>query len=160
MLFAIPCGLSLFISCIHSYLFSDWRRTVSFKFFDTQVSSISTEKLVLPHHARCVLSRLCCNEHSLLLSSYLSRIGRIENPSCSACRHLSQKSLISFGAVQLRTLCAAHSLVTLCLSLQPLLQALECCPAYGAPWSFAMPPYLGRSRVATTTTSRISSVYS
>ena len=45
---------------------------------------------MLPRHARCVLSRLRCNEHSLLVGSYLSRIGRIENPSCSACGHSSQ----------------------------------------------------------------------
>ena len=45
---------------------------------------------MLPRHARCVLSCLRCNEHSLLLGSYLSRIGRIENPSCSACGHSSQ----------------------------------------------------------------------
>ena len=87
---AIPCSLSPLISCIHSSLISDWRRTVSSKFFDTQVPSISTEELVLPRHARWVLSRLRCNGHSLLLDSYLSRIGRIENPSCSACGHSSQ----------------------------------------------------------------------
>ena len=87
---AIPCSLSPLISRIHSCLFSDWRRTVSSKFFDTQVPSIATEELVLPRHARCVLSRLRCNRHSPLLSSYLSRIGRIENPSCSACGHSSQ----------------------------------------------------------------------
>ena len=75
---------------IHSRLISDWRRTVSSKYFDTQVPSISTEELVLPRHARCVLSRLRCNGHSLLLGSYLSRIGRIENSSCSACGHSSQ----------------------------------------------------------------------
>ena len=86
---AISCSLSL-ISRIHSCLFLDWRHTVSCKFFDIQVFSISTEELVFPRHARCVLSRLRCNKHSLLLSSYLSRIGRIENPSCSACRHSSQ----------------------------------------------------------------------
>ena len=91
---AIPCSLSPlvspFISRIHSRLFSDWRRTVSSKYFDTQVSSISTEELVLPRHARCVLSRLRCNGHSLLLGSYLSRIGRIENLSCSTCGYSSQ----------------------------------------------------------------------
>ena len=87
---AIPCSLSPLISRIHSRLFSDWRRTVSSKFFDTQVPSISTEELVLPLHSRCVLSRLPCNRHSLLLGSYLSRIGRIENPSFSACGHSSQ----------------------------------------------------------------------
>ena len=88
--FAIPCSLSPLISRIHSRLISDWRHTVSSKFFDTQVPSISTEELVLPRHACCVLSRLCCNGHDLLLGSYLSRIGRIENPSCSACGHSSQ----------------------------------------------------------------------
>ena len=76
---AIPCSLSPLISPIHSCLFSDWRRTVPSKFFHIQVSSISTEELVLPRHARCVFSRLHCNGHSLLLSSYLSRIGRMEN---------------------------------------------------------------------------------
>ena len=86
---AIPCSLSPLISCIHSSLFWDWRHTVSSKYFDTQVPSISIEKLVLPHHARCVLSHLCCNGHSLLLGSYLSRIGRIKNPSCSFGRHSS-----------------------------------------------------------------------
>ena len=70
---------------IYSILFSDWRRTVSSKFFDTQVPSIFTEDLVLPRHACCVLSHLRCNGHSLLLSSYLSRIGKIENLSCSTC---------------------------------------------------------------------------
>ena len=44
---------------------------------------------MLPRHACCVLSRLCCNGHSLGISSYLSRIGKIENLSCSACGHPS-----------------------------------------------------------------------
>ena len=86
---AIPCSLSPLVSRIHSRLISDWRRTVSSKFFDTEVPSISTEELVLPRHGLCVLSRLRCNGHSLLLG-YLFRIGRIENPSCSACGHSSQ----------------------------------------------------------------------
>ena len=97
---AIPFRFFPFTSRIYSRLFSDWRRTVSSKFFDTQVPSISTEELVLSRHARCVLSRLRCNGHSLLLSSYLSRIGRIENLSCSAWG----PPHISFCTVQLRTL--------------------------------------------------------
>ena len=87
---AIPFSRSPLISCIHSHLFLNWRRTVSLKYFETQVPLISTEELVLPCHAHCVLSCLCCNGHSLLLGPYLSRIGRIENPSCSACGHSSQ----------------------------------------------------------------------
>ena len=113
---AIPCSLSPLTSRIHSRLISDWRRTVSSKFFDTQVPSISTEELVLPRHARCVLSRLRCNKHSLLLSSYLSRIGRIENPSCSACGHPSQDTSHLILHCPATDSCAAHSLATLCLS--------------------------------------------
>ena len=109
---ATPCSLSH----IHPCLLSDWRRTVSSEFFDAQVPSISIEKLVLSRHARCVLSRLRYNGHSLLLNSYLSRIGRIENPSCSACGHSSQDTSYLILHCPLRTFCAAHSLATLCLS--------------------------------------------
>ena len=137
-LFAILCSLSPLISC----LISDWRRTVSSKYFDTQVPSISTEELVLPRHARCVLSRLRCNGHSLLLGFYLSRIGRIENPSCSAYGHLSSHSaLSSYG------LFAPLTLWRLSVSVRPLVQTLGSCPASGAQWSSAMPPSLGRGQV-------------
>ena len=104
------------ISRIQSCLFSDWWRTVSSKDFDAHVPSISIEKLALSRHARCVLSRLRCNGQSLLLSSYFSRIGRIENDFCSAGGHSSRTPLISFCIVQLRTLCPARSLATLILS--------------------------------------------
>ena len=87
---AIHCSLPPLISRTHSCRFSDWRRTVSSKSFDKQVPSISTEELVLPRHARCVLSHQRCNGHRLLLGSYLFLIGRIENPFCSACGHPSQ----------------------------------------------------------------------
>ena len=87
---AIPCGISPPISRTQCCLFSDWRRTVSSKFFDTQLPSISTEELVLSHHVCCVLSGIRCNGHSLLLGSYPSNFGRANNASCSACRHSSQ----------------------------------------------------------------------
>ena len=141
-----PCSLSPLISHIHSCLFLDWRHTVSSKVFDTQIPSISTEQLVLPRHARCVLSRLHCNGHSLQLGSYLSRIGRIENPSCSACVHLSQD--ISHLIVHCPgTDSLHHSLFGDSVSLRPLVQTLGSCPASGAPWSSAMPPSLGRGQV-------------
>ena len=111
---AIPCSLSPLTSRIHSCLISDSRRTVSSKFFGTQVPSISTEELVLPRHARCVLSRLRCNGHILFWGSYLSRIGRIENPSCSACGHSSQDT--SHLILHCRaTDCLRRSLATLYL---------------------------------------------
>ena len=51
---------------------------------------------MLSRHARCVLCGLCCNGHSLLLNFYLSEIGRIKNPLCSAsdCRTQNTSHLI------------------------------------------------------------------
>ena len=144
--FAIPCSLSPLTSHFHSRLISDSRRTVSSKFFDTQVPSISTEELVLPRHARCVLSCLRCNGHSLLLGSYLSRIGRIENPSCSAYGHSSPDTSHLILHCQ-ATDCAPLTLWRLSVSVRPLVQTLGSCPASVAPWSSAMLPSLGRGRV-------------
>ena len=143
---AIPCSLSPVIFRIYSLLFSDWRRTVSSKYFDAQVPSISTEELVLPRHARCVLFRLRCNEHSLLLASYLSRIGRIENSSCSACGHSFQDT--SHLILHCPATDSLHcSLFGDSVSVRPLAQTLGSCPVSGAQWSSAMPPSLGRGRV-------------
>ena len=134
---AIPCSLSPLISRIHSSLISGWRDTVSSKFFDTKVPSISTEELVLPRHTRCVLSRLRCNGHSLLLSSYLSMIGRIENPSCSACGHFSSHcALSSYG------LFAPHTLWRLCASLRPLVQGPGELPGFWDSMVFRHAPIL------------------
>ena len=141
-----PCSLS--ITRIRSYLFSGWKRTVSSKFFDTQVPSISTDELVLPRPAHCVLFRLCCNGHSLLLSSYLTKIGRIENPSCSACGHPSQDTshlILHCPAVD----SAPFVLWRPSVSLLPLVQAVGNLPVFRAPWSSTMPPSLGRGRVTT-----------
>ena len=131
------------LSLVSTLVFSRTGGVLSHLNSFTQVPSISTEKLVLPCHVRCVLFRLRCNGHSLLLSSYLSRIGRIKNPSCSACGlvpgHLSSHSaLSSYG------LFAPLTLWRLSVSLRPLVQTLGCCSASGAPWSSAMPPTLGR----------------
>ena len=114
---ATLCSLSPLISRIHSCLFLDWRRTVSSKFFNTQIPSISTEELVLPRHARCVLSRLRCNGYTLLLSSYLTRIGRIENSSCSACGQSSQDISHSHSALSSYELIAPLTLWRLSVSL-------------------------------------------
>ena len=69
--------VSLLLSLVNTLLFSRIRGLLSHRNSLTQILSISTEELVLP--------RQRCNGHSLLLSSYLFRIGRIENPSCSDC---------------------------------------------------------------------------
>ena len=112
---AIPCSLFPLISRIHSRLFSDWRCTVSSKYFDTQVPSIFTEELVLPRHARCVLSRLRCNGHSLLLGSFSLGLAELRTLLAAPVDTRPRTSLILFCTAQLRTHCAAHSLATLCL---------------------------------------------
>ena len=119
---------------------------------DALTTTPSRRYLTTTSHARCVFSRLRCNGHSLMLSSYLSRIGRIENPSCSACGTRPRTPLVSFCTVQLRTLCVDRSLVIFSLSLRPLVQALGSYSASGASWSFAVNPSLRRGWVTTTTT--------
>ena len=91
-------------------------RTVSSKFFDTQVPSVFTEKLGRPRHARCVLPRPRCYGHSLLLNSYLYRIGRSKNPSCSACCHPSQDRSHVTLCCPTTDICAARFFVNLSLS--------------------------------------------
>ena len=107
---AIPCSLS---PLIHSCLFSDWRRTVSSKFFDTQVPSISSEELVLPRHARWVLSsslqRTQPSFRFLSLLDWQNRESFLQRLWTLVPGH------ISFCTAQLRTLCAANFLATLCL---------------------------------------------
>ena len=130
---AIPCSVSPLISHFHSSLFLDWRHIFSLKFFYTQVSLISTEELVLPCHSCNVLSHLCCNKHSLLLSSYLSRIGRIKKLSCSTCGQLSQDTS------HLILLCSVmDSLAVLCLFTTSV-QALGSSLASEALWVLPCP---------------------
>ena len=124
---AIPCSFFHLISRIHLSLFS--------------------QTGVLPRHARCVLSRLRCNQHSLLLSFCFFRISRIENLSCSACGHSSQDTS------HLILHCPATDYLprslfgdSLFLFLQSPVQALWSCSASGAPWSSTMPPSLGIGR--------------
>ena len=110
----IPCSLSPLIYRIHSSLSLDWRRTVSSKFFDTQVPSIFTEKLVIPRHARCLLSRLRCNGHSLLLCSDFSKIRQNREFFLQCLRTLVSGHLSSYSALFSYGLCAAHSLASFC----------------------------------------------
>ena len=121
---AIPCSLPPFISRIHSCLFSDWRHNTSSKIFDTQVSWISTEELVLSRHIRCVLSRLCCNEHNLLLSSYPLELAELRILHAAPVDTRARTPLILFCTVQLRTF-APLALRRLSVFLLPLVQVLR-----------------------------------
>ena len=148
---AIPCSRSPLISRIHSSFFSDWRRTVSSKFFDSQVPSISTEQLKLSCHARCVLFRPRCNRHSLLLSFHLFRIGSYRESFLQRLRTLVPRHFSSHSALSSYGLFAPLALWRLSVSLRPLVQTLGSYPASEVLWSSAMPPSVGRGRITTTT---------
>ena len=79
-------------ACTSVSLYSSWRRSVKFdkSLLPCQVPNVSSEELALPRNVRCALSRLRCNGHSLLLASYLARIGRSTSSSCSACGDSTQ----------------------------------------------------------------------
>jgi len=82
----VPSPLALVIAKIRYTRYS-WRRNLSHNLLFCQIPSVSSEDRALPRLIRCVLSWLRCHGYSLLLSSYLCRIKRKENSSCSACRH-------------------------------------------------------------------------
>ena len=81
--------VSLLLSLVSTLVFSRTGGILSNQILP-HTGFFDSEELVLPRHACCVLSRLRCNEHSLLLGSYLTMIGRIEKFFCSACGHSSQ----------------------------------------------------------------------
>ena len=87
---AIPCSLSPIIFRIHSS-FSQIGGVLSHLNFSTRRFPRFPPRNLCSLVMLAVFSRIRCNGHSLLLSSYLSRIGRIENPSCSICGHSSQQ---------------------------------------------------------------------
>ena len=124
------------VSHLPDPLFSDWRRTVLSKFFDTSVLFVSAEELVLPRHVCCVRSRLRCHPHSLLLNSFSldgckNHLGRIENLSYRTCGHPAL--FILFCIVQVRTLSTAVWRVLFCL--RPLFHALGSWLTSRAQWS-------------------------
>ena len=82
--------VSLLLSLVSTLVFYRTGGVLSLQKSSTHRFPRFQPRNLLPRHTRCVLSHLRYNGHSLLLSSYLSRIGRIENPSCSDCGHSSQ----------------------------------------------------------------------
>ena len=79
--------VSFLLSLISTLVFSRTGGILSHLNSSTHTSSLDFHRgtCALSSCSLCSLSRF--NGHSLLLSSYLSRIGRIENPFCSACKH-------------------------------------------------------------------------
>jgi len=83
----VPYPQASNIAKIRHTRYSFWGRNFSHNSLSCQIFSIFLEELALARHIYCELSRLRCHGHSLLLSSYLCRIKRKENSSCSACGH-------------------------------------------------------------------------
>ena len=107
---------------------------------------------MLPRHARCVLSRLRSNGHSLLFISLgLAESGILPAaPVDTVPGHLS-----SHSALPSYEIFAPLTLWRLSVCIRFLFQVLGICPASEVPWSSAMPPSLGRGQVKTTTSRSI-----
>ena len=152
---AVPCNLSLILSLVPTLLFSRTGYVLSHR-------NSSTHRLPrFPPRNLCSLVTVVV--FSLVFAATdtasvkLLSLKDWQNRG-SFLQHLWTlvPGYLSFCTVQLRTICAARSSVTLCLSLRPLIQALGSCPVSEAPWSSAMPSSIGRGRV-TATTKRLSS---
>jgi len=96
-----------------AYRYSNWRRILSHNSLFFQITSVSSEELALPRLIRCELPRLRCHGHSLFLSSYLCKVKRKENSSCSAYGHYLQHLTPSFWIVPHLSLSGALSLALL-----------------------------------------------
>ena len=94
------------LSLVSTLVYSNWRCTVSSKFFDTQVPSISL-----------VVSSLVFAATDTAFCYALISLGLAESRILPAAPvdTRPRTPLISFCTVQLRTICAAHSLASLCL---------------------------------------------
>ena len=146
-LFPEQCFVIIFLlSLVSTFLFSRTGSILSHLNSSTRRFPRFPQSNLCFYVMLAVLSPLRCNGHSLLLSSYLSKIDRIKNPSCRACGHLSSRSaLSSYGFF------ASVALWQFSVSLRPLVQALLSFPTSRAPWSSAINPSLGKGRVTTTT---------
>ena len=92
---------SLSLSFVSTF-FLNWMHAISSKFFNAQVSSISTEE--------SVLTSLCCNGHILLLSSSLG-LAELRILLAAPADICPRTPLITFCTVQLQTPCVARFLV-------------------------------------------------
>ena len=84
---AISCPLPPIIAKVRYSQYRNWRRHISHSHLNFQVPEVSSEELLFSRSICCELSRLRCQGHSFLLSSYLHRISQKENSACSACEH-------------------------------------------------------------------------
>ncbi len=80
-----PLPLTAATHYFKSSIFSSWRDQVRCSFYDGRIPTVNREERSLSRVARTELSRLRCNGHSLLLNSYLFRLGRVDTPICSKC---------------------------------------------------------------------------
>ena len=91
----VPCSLS----CIHSVLLSNWKRSDSLNLYELELFSVSTEEHVLPRHACCFVFGATDT------ASCETKIGRIESSLYSTCGHPTQ-DILSHSALSCNELFA------------------------------------------------------
>jgi len=130
------------IAKIRHTRYSFWRRNLSHNSLSLPDSfGFLGGTVFSPRLIPCELSRLRCHGHSLLSSSYLCRIKRKKNSSCSACGYplpnLTRLLLVYPASEPFRRAIfgTTFSILT---------------SIFGSPWSFSTLPSLGRGRVVPT----------
>ena len=86
----IPISYSSSLCLIKSRFFKTWWDHLPSPLLACRFPKIDKSERLLPRSVRCELSRLRSNGHSLLLSSYLHRIGRSPSSSCPECGYHNQ----------------------------------------------------------------------
>ena len=119
-----------------------WKRNISAKVFKAQAPLVSAQKLMFPHHARCVLFRFRYNRQSLLINTELKislgvyMVIRLRTPFAPPDLHCCR-------------LFTSHSLRCSILYLPPLIQDVSFYVYFLhllPPLTQAMPPFKGRGR--------------
>ena len=147
---AIPCRHSSLISGIH---FSRTGGVLShLNFLTHRLPRFPLKNLCLYVMLAVFSSRLRCNGHSLLLSSYLSRIGRIENPFLQHLRTPGPEHLSSHSALCSYELFSSLVFWQFSVSLRPLFQALGSFPGFWGSMVFRHQPIHRKGRITTTAT--------
>ena len=86
----VPIPLASSVCLIKSSFLRTWWDRLSSPLLGCRLPAVDKSEGSLPRSTRCELSRLRSNGHSLLLHSYLCRIGRTPSPSCPECGYHTQ----------------------------------------------------------------------
>ena len=86
----VPISYASSLCLVKAKFVKSWWDALPSPLLACRLPKVDKSEILLPRSARCELSRLRSNGHSLLLNSYLARIGKISSPACPGCGHHTQ----------------------------------------------------------------------